>query len=62
MVLSLTRMTAHLALQRHVRAVVKQNIHAINALCEKQNVLSAIRRGTTVAYVCRRSLVDQFPM
>ena len=51
-VLSLTRMTAHLALQRHVHAVVKQNIHVINALHEKQNVLSAIRRGITVACVC----------
>ena len=61
-VLSLTRMTAHLALQRRVCAVVKQNIHAINALREKQNVLSAIRRGTTVACVCQRSLVDHFPM
>ena len=40
----------------------KANICKINALHKKQNVLSAIRRDTTVACVCRRSPVHQFPM
>ena len=61
MVLSLTRMTVHLALQGSVCIVENQNIHMTNALQEIQNALSVIRRGTTVACVCLRDPLHQFP-
>ena len=55
------RMTAHLARQRSVHAVVKQNINVINAQHEMLNVLNAIRRGTIAACVCLRKPLQQSP-
>ena len=49
--------TAYLARQKNVHAVVKQNIHVVNAQRETLNVLNAIRRGTIAVCVCKTTAV-----